>query len=670
LVKEGMKGEVVPRIFNKKNSVSQRKQLRSSMTPAEIFLWSKLKNKQLGGFKFRRQFGVDTFIVDFYCPDIKLAVEVDGNVHGFKGRRSADAHRQKILESLGIRVLRYTNREVLEQTNEVLEDILKATSPVSPPWQGGEEKGRSQQKENTVSTNQDPSSEKETSMSANGHKPKSLGVPKPVGFMKFTRELPKDEAPQDRIHHWKEFHAHMPEENLRKQGARCMDCGVPFCHTGTLIAGMAAGCPINNLIPEWNDLVFRGLWGEALNRLHKTNNFPEFTGRVCPAPCEGSCVLGISEPAVTIKNIENSIIEHGWASGLVKADPPAKRTGKKVAVIGSGPAGLSAADQLNRAGHWVTVFERADRIGGLLMYGIPNMKLDKSVVQRRVDLMAAEGVKFITNTEVGKNLPAEQLKKEFDAIVVATGATKPRDLPIPGRELKGIHFAMEFLHQNTKSLLDSNHKDRKYISAYNKDVLVIGGGDTGTDCVGTSMRHRCKSLTQFEILPRPPDQRAVDNPWPQWPKVYKMDYGQEEAAAAYGDDPRRYLIQTKKFVGGAASGHVKEVHTVNIEWKKDAAGRFVPAEVPGSEKVWPAQLVLLAMGFLGPEEILLKQLGVEQDERSNAKAEHGKFKTSVPNIFAAGDARRGQSLVVWAINEGRGAARECDRFLMGHTDLP
>jgi glutamate synthase (NADPH) small chain len=508
------------------------------------------------------------------------------------------------------------------------------------------------------------------SASPNGHKPAPLGIPKPVGFMRVPRELPKDRPPEERVRDWREFHLPMPEQDLRKQGARCMDCGVPFCHTGTLMAGMASGCPINNLIPEWNDLVYRGLWREALERLHKTNNFPEFTGRVCPAPCEGSCVLGISEPPVTIKNIENSIIEKGFSEGWVTPEAPQKRTGKKVAVIGSGPAGLACAAQLNRAGHSVTVFERADRVGGLLMYGIPSMKLEKPIVERRVKVMEAEGVAFVTNTEVGKNYPAEKLRHDFDATVICTGATKPRDLPVPGRDLKGIHFAMEFLHANTKSLLDSNHKDRKFISAKGKDVIVIGGGDTGTDCVGTALRHGCKSLVQFEILSRPPDQRASDNPWPQWPKVYKMDYGQEEAATVFDGDPRRYLILTKKFVGGAESGHLKEVHTVNIEWGKNEKGQFVPKEVPGTEKVWPAQLVLLAMGFLGPEEGLLKELGVAQDERSNAKAEHGKFATTVPGIFAAGDARRGQSLVVWAINEGRGAARECDRYLMGHTDLP
>ncbi len=492
---------------------------------------------------------------------------------------------------------------------------------------------------------------------------------KPTGFIEFKRELPADRGASERTGDWKEFHLHMEEGKLRSQGARCMDCGVPFCHTGTLIAGMASGCPVNNLIPEWNDLVFRGQWKDALNRLHKTNNFPEFTGRVCPAPCEGSCVLGISEPPVTIKNIECSIVDHGFAEGWIQAEPPAKRTGKKVAVVGSGPAGLAAADQLNRAGHLVTVFERDDRVGGLLMYGIPNMKLEKEVVQRRVDLLAAEGVVFKTGVEVGKNLPAESLLKDFDAVALCIGATQPRDLTVEGRNLKGIHFAMEFLRKNTKSLLDSRHADGAYISAKGKDVVVIGGGDTGTDCVGTSLRHGCKSLVQFELLPKPPDARAADNPWPQWPKVYKMDYGQEEAAARFGADPRVYTISTKRFVGDA-EGRLKELHTVQVKWEKGADGRPKLVEVPGSEKVWPAQLVLLAMGFLGPEAQLVKQLGVAVDERSNAKADFGKFATSVKGVFAAGDARRGQSLIVWAIAEGRQCAREVDRYLMGATQLP
>ncbi len=492
---------------------------------------------------------------------------------------------------------------------------------------------------------------------------------KPTGFMEYLREVAKEVAPADRIRNWDEFHLPMPEENLRIQGARCMDCGTPFCHTGITISGMASGCPINNLIPEWNDLVYRGLWEEALERLHKTNNFPEFTGRVCPAPCEGSCVLGITSPPVTIKNIEYSIVEKGWEAGWITPNPPQQRTGKKVAVIGSGPAGLSAAAQLNSAGHWVTVYERADRPGGLLMYGIPNMKLDKQqVVQRRLDVLEAEGVTFVCNTEVGKDLPAEILLEEFDSVVLCTGSTRPRDLPIPGRELKGIHFAMEFLTENTRAVLDQAY-GAHYMSAAGKDVVIIGGGDTGTDCVGTSIRHGCTSVTQVEIMPQPPETRSAGNPWPEWPKVYKLDYGQEEAAAMFGDDPRAYLTTATQFEGDD-QGQVKAVHTVQIQWGKDETGRFVPQNVPGTEKVIPAQVVLLAMGFLGPEQPLLDALGLERDGRSNVKAEHEQYTTSIPGVFAAGDCRRGQSLVVWAINEGRGAARECDRYLMGTTELP
>ncbi|MCU0525004.1 MAG: glutamate synthase small subunit [Elainella sp. Prado103] len=490
---------------------------------------------------------------------------------------------------------------------------------------------------------------------------------KPTGFIEFLREAPSELEPLDRIHNWDEFHLPMPEERLRNQSARCMDCGTPFCHTGTLISGMASGCPINNLIPEWNDLVYRGLWQEALDRLHKTNNFPEFTGRVCPAPCEGSCVLGIHNPPVTIKNIEYSIIEKGWDEGWIEPELPEKRTGKRVAIVGSGPAGLSAAAQLNRAGHWVTVFERADRPGGLLMYGIPNMKLDKEkIVLRRLHLLEQEGVEFVCNTEIGRDLSAEALLQNYDAVVLCTGATKPRDLPIPGRELKGIHFAMEFLTHNTKAVLDRQDSP---ISAAGKDVVIIGGGDTGTDCVGTSIRHGCQSLVQLEIMPKPPHRRAADNPWPEWPKVYRMDYGQEEAAAKFGDDPRVYTTTATKFEGDE-NGQVTAVHTVQVAWQRNEKGQFIPQHLPGTEKVLPAQLVLLAMGFLGPEQPLLDALGLERDARSNVKAEYGKYATSLPQVFAAGDCRRGQSLVVWAINEGREAARECDRFLMGSTDLP
>jgi glutamate synthase (NADPH/NADH) small chain len=492
---------------------------------------------------------------------------------------------------------------------------------------------------------------------------------KPTGFIEYLRELPLDRAALERIRDWNEFHLHMEEGKLRQQGARCMDCGIPFCHTGALLSGMASGCPIHNLIPEWNDLIYRGLWKEALERLHKTNNFPDFTGRVCPAPCEGSCVLGINAPPVTIKNIECAIIDKGWDEGWVVATPPKVRTGKKVAVVGSGPAGLCAAAQLNKAGHLVTVFERADRPGGLLTYGIPNMKLDKEqVVFRRIRQMEAEGITFLNNTEVGVNYSAEKLRNEFEATVLCTGATKPRDLPAEGRHLQGIHFAMEFLTANTRSLLD-RHRNGNFISAAGKDVVVIGGGDTGTDCVGTALRHGCKSLVQIEILPRPPLDRANDNPWPEWPKVYRLDYGQEEAAALFGADPRVYLTTVKKFYGDN-EGRVKELLTVQIQWERNEKGQFVPKEIPGSERMLPAQLVLLAMGFLGPEQPLLDALTLERDTRTNVKAEFDKYSTNIPGVFAAGDCRRGQSLVVWAFNEGRGAARECDRYLMGQTDLP
>ena len=475
---------------------------------------------------------------------------------------------------------------------------------------------------------------------------------KPTGFIEYLRELPLDRSALERIGDWNEFHLHLDQPKLREQAARCMDCGIPFCHTGTLLNGMASGCPIHNLIPEWNDLVYRGLWKEALERLHK-----------------GSCVLGINTPPVTIKNLECTIIDRGWQEGWVVPEPPKVRTGKKVAVVGSGPAGLCAAAQLNKAGHEVTVFERADRVGGLLMYGIPNMKLDKQkVVLPRIAQMEAEGIKFVTRTDIGTSYPAKKLLKEFDAVVLCMGATQPRDLPVEGRNLKGIHFAMDYLTHNTRRLLDNSHNG-EFISAEGKDVMVIGGGDTGTDCVGTSLRHGCRSLVQVEILPRPPADRASDNPWPEWPKVYRLDYGQEEAAAKFGADPRVYVTTAKKFVGDD-QGWVKEVLTVQIQWERNEKGQFVPKEVPGTEQLRLAQLVLLAMGFLGPEQPLLDELGVQRDPRTNVKADFDKYVTSHKGVFAAGDCRRGQSLVVWAFNEGRGAARECDRYLMGETNLP
>ena len=492
---------------------------------------------------------------------------------------------------------------------------------------------------------------------------------KPTGFKEYQRETPRERSPELRILDWNEFHEHMSGEELQRQGARCMDCGVPFCHTGDLMARMASGCPVNNLIPEWNDLVYRNHWREALDRLHKTNNFPEFTGRVCPAPCEGSCCLGINEPAVTIKSIEMAIVDRGFEEGWVVAEPPQKRTGKTIAVVGSGPAGLAAAQQLNRAGHTVTVYERDDRIGGLLMYGIPNMKLEKWIVQRRVDILAEEGVKFVTGTQIGKDITADQLRADNDAVVLCTGSTRPRDLPIPGRELEGIHFAMDFLRPNTRSLLDSQLQDGKYLSAKNKKVIVIGGGDTGTDCIGTSIRHGCESVVNFEIVPRPAMERPDDNPWPQWPRIFRVDYGHAEATAKFGKDPREFEISTVEFIDDG-NGHVKGLKSARVDWSKPSDNGAPFSMVEGSEVEFECDLVLLAMGFLGPEVPVAEQLAVELDGRSNYKAEFEQYTTNVDGVFAAGDCRRGQSLVVWAINEGRGVARACDEYLMGATLLP
>ncbi len=492
----------------------------------------------------------------------------------------------------------------------------------------------------------------------------------PTGFLHVKRALPEDRSPSDRLIDWQEVHEHMDTADIEKQASRCMDCGVPFCQSAkSEYAPAVAGCPVNNLIPEWNDLIYKGRWKEAIKLLHKTNNFPEFTGRVCPAPCEGACVLGINSDPVTIKLHEVEIIDRAFKEGWVVAVPPTKRTGKTVAVIGSGPSGLAAAAQLNKAGHLVTVYERADRIGGLLMYGIPNMKLQKEIVQRRVDILAEEGIVFVTNTEVGKDISAEKIEQDFDAVVLCVGATVPRDLPTEGRELNGIHFAMDFLKANTKSLLDSKHEDGQFINAKGKNVVVIGGGDTGTDCVGTSLRHQCDSVTQLEIMPQPPESRQENNPWPQWPKRLLVDYGQQESIAIQGDDPRQYLVMTKK-IESDGNGNVKAVHTVEVEWERTPEGQMIPKEVAGSEKAHPADIVLLAMGFMGPEGGLVDQLGLEKDPRSNIKADYDKFATSKPGIFAAGDGRRGQSLIVWAIDEGRRAAREVDSYLMGKSYLP
>ncbi|MCC9643438.1 glutamate synthase subunit beta [Rhodopirellula sp. JC740] len=485
---------------------------------------------------------------------------------------------------------------------------------------------------------------------------------KPTGFKEFDREKVAWRLPVIRINDYDEIYTEPKTEHLQRQGARCMDCGVPFCQSAT-------GCPIDNLIPEWNDLVYNNRWKEAIERLHKTNNFPEFTGRVCPAPCEGSCVLGITNPPVTIKNIENAIVDRAWEEGWITAEPPQQRTGKKVAIVGSGPAGLTAADQLNKAGHLVTVYERADRIGGLLQYGIPNMKLSKKAVQRRIDKMTEEGVTFKTGVNVGKDISPKDLQEQYDAVLLACGATKPRDLPIPGREAKGVHFAMDFLTTNTQQRVHGDSLGSDFISAEGKDVIVIGGGDTGTDCIGTSLRHGCRSMVNFELLPKPPAERADDNPWPEWPRIFRVDYGHEEAEAKYGKDPREYQILSKEFLKDD-DGKLSGIKTVQVEWTKNDEGGWQMAEVEGSEKVWPAQLILLAMGFLGPEQTIAEAIELETDARSNFQAEHGKYATNVDGVFAAGDCRRGQSLVVWAINEGRGAARAIDIFLEGSSNLP
>lgn len=492
---------------------------------------------------------------------------------------------------------------------------------------------------------------------------------KPTGFMDYDRVTSKAVEPKKRIKNFNEFHEHLSKEEQQLQGARCMECGVPFCQAGMNICGMTSGCPLHNLVPEWNDLVYTGNWEQAYNRLKKTNSFPEFTSRVCPALCEAACTCGLNGDPVATKENEYAIIENAYKEGYAAAQPPKVRTGKTVAVVGSGPSGLAVADQLNKRGHSVTVFERSDRVGGLLMYGIPNMKLEKHVIDRKIKIMEEEGVKFVTNANIGKDVKASKLLAEFDRVVLACGASNPRDINAPGRDAKGIYFAVDFLKANTKSLLDSNFEDGNFVNTKGKNVVIIGGGDTGNDCVGTSIRHGAKSVTQIEMMPKAPDTRAEDNPWPEWPKVCKTDYGQEEAIAVFGSDPRIYESTVKEFVKDK-NGNLKAVKVVKLSWEKDKeTGRMSMKEVPGSERTLEAEVVLIAAGFLGSEKYVTDAFKVEVNERTNVKTEAGKYATNVKNVFTTGDMHRGQSLVVWAIREGREAAREVDESLMGYSNL-
>ena len=492
---------------------------------------------------------------------------------------------------------------------------------------------------------------------------------KATGFLDYERENAAAIEPKQRIKNFNEFHTPLSKEKQQLQGARCMDCGVPFCQAGMLIGGMASGCPLNNLVPEWNDLLFNGNWEQAYYRLRKTNNFPEFTGRVCPALCENACTCGLNGDPVCSKQNEYAIVENAYKKGYAKACVPKVRTGKKVAVIGSGPSGLATADQLNQRGHSVTVYERSDRVGGLLMYGIPNMKLEKKYIERRVEIMKEEGIEFITGVDVGKDIKAAELMKKYDRIILCCGASNPRDIKVPGRESKGIYFAVDFLKSTTKSLLDNNLKDGTFISAKGKNVMVIGGGDTGNDCVGTSIRHGAKSVLQLEMMPKAPEQRAENNPWPEWPKVCKTDYGQEEAIAVFGHDPRVYCTTVKKIIADK-NGNVCKAQLVKLESKKDPkTGRMSMVEVAGSEYEVEVDLVLIAAGFLGSQKYVTDAFGVEVNERTNVKTSEGSHATNVKNVFTAGDMHRGQSLVVWGIREGRDAAKEVDESLMGYTNL-
>ncbi len=474
---------------------------------------------------------------------------------------------------------------------------------------------------------------------------------KTTGFIEFDRKTEDYRPVKDRINDYGEIFSGTHDiAHLQTQGSRCMDCGVPFCQSDN-------GCPVDNLIPEWNDLVYNDKWHEALVRLHKTNNFPEFTGRVCPAPCEGSCVLGINNPAVTIKNIEQAIVDNGFEKGWIKPYKVEYRTGKKVAIVGSGPAGLAAADELNKLGHKVTVFEREDRIGGLLMYGIPNMKLGKDIVQRRVKLLVDSGIEFITNVDVGKDVHTKQLKVDFDALVFTTGATRARDLPIEGRDALGVHLAMQYLTKNTKSILNTGNADTSELSAKGKDVIVIGGGDTGTDCIGTAIRQGAKSIVNFELMGKPSIERPENNPWPLWPLIYRVDYGHAEAKEVFGDDPRQYNLMTKSFIKDD-EGNLTGLKTINVDF---VDGKLV--EINGTERNWDSQLALLSMGFVSPEHYISEDSNIDIDDRGNYLAEYGNYSTSQSGVFAAGDCRRGQSLIVWAINEGRSVAQKVDEFL-------
>ncbi|MBH1940537.1 glutamate synthase subunit beta [Mobilitalea sibirica] len=497
---------------------------------------------------------------------------------------------------------------------------------------------------------------------------------KPTGFMEYERSVSHAEKPKERIKHFNEFHQPLSMEERKCQGARCMECGVPFCQSGIIIGGMASGCPINNLIPEWNDSIYRGNMKQALSRLMKTNNFPEFTGRVCPAPCEAACTCSLNGDAVAIKENELTIIEHAYEEGYFKPNPPKVRTGKKIAIIGSGPAGLSAADQLNKRGHSVTVYERSDRLGGLLMYGIPNMKLEKQIIKRRINIMKEEGITFVTKADIGGNYNAEEIMKSYDSVILACGASNPRDIKVPGREAKGIHFAVDYLKATTKDILDRNKTltpDFKNftITAKGKKVLVIGGGDTGNDCVGTAIRQGAISVVQLEMMPKLPDQRADNNPWPEWPKVAKTDYGQEEAISLYGEDPRVYQTTVREFIADE-QGNVCKAKIVRLESKfNEESKRFMMEEIAGSEYEIEVDMVLIAAGFLGAQSYVADAFGVELDVRTNVKTDAGNYQTNVDNVFVAGDMHRGQSLVVWAIREGREAAKAVDTHIMGYSNL-